>query len=147
MNIKSFESHLGFLIYDLARYYRIAFDKKMASYGLTRSQWFTLGYVYREEGISQTKLAELLGIGKGTVGGLIDRMETNEWVKRRPDPKDRRTNLVYLTKKSRAKVSEIMKLADQLIQDSVQSLGEKEKTILIDSLKIIKKNLINMNNN
>ena len=45
----------------------------------------------------QTELAALLDVGKVTLGGLVDRLESSKLVERRPDPADRRAKRIHLT--------------------------------------------------
>jgi len=49
------------------------------------------------EGIRVTDIAEQAGVTKQTAGGLIDELEANGYVMRRPDPADARARLVVLT--------------------------------------------------
>lgn len=49
------------------------------------------------EGIRVTDLAEQAGVTKQTVGGLVDELEANGYVTRKPDPADARARLVMLT--------------------------------------------------
>ena len=49
------------------------------------------------EGIRITDLAEQAGVTKQTAGGLVDELETNGYVARKPDPADARARLVMLT--------------------------------------------------
>jgi DNA-binding MarR family transcriptional regulator len=49
------------------------------------------------EGIRITDIAEQAGVTKQTAGGLVDELEANGYVTRRPDPADARARLVVLT--------------------------------------------------
>ena len=44
-----------------------------------------------------TDIAEQAGVTKQTAGGLVDELEANGYVARRPDPADARARLVVLT--------------------------------------------------
>jgi DNA-binding MarR family transcriptional regulator len=48
-------------------------------------------------GIRVTALAEQAGVTKQTAGALVDELEANGYVTRRPDPADARARLVVLT--------------------------------------------------
>ncbi len=69
------ELRLGFLIHDVSRLRRSAFDRCLKPLNVTRSQWWVLAYLSREDGMTQTQLAEELDLGKVAIGGLIDRLE------------------------------------------------------------------------
>jgi hypothetical protein len=69
------ELRLGFLIHDVSRLRRSAFDRCLKPLNVTRSQWWVLACLSREDGMTQSQLAEELDLGKVAVGGLIDRLE------------------------------------------------------------------------
>jgi hypothetical protein len=54
--------------------------------GATRSQCWALAYVSRSDGTIQSEPCALLDIGKAVLGGIIDRLESSNWVEHRPDP-------------------------------------------------------------
>ena len=65
------ELRLGFLIHDVSRLRRSAFDRCLKPLNVTRSQWWVLAYLSREDGMTQSQLAIELDLGKVAVGGLI----------------------------------------------------------------------------
>ncbi len=96
---------IGFFVHDVSRVRRTLFDQKMKPLGITRSQWWALAQLSRylrrngQEGMLQTELANMLDVGKVTVGGLVDRLEAGGFVERRPDATDRRAKRVVITEK------------------------------------------------
>src|SRR3954453_21096444 len=86
------ERHIGFLISDVARLMRTAFDRRVRALGLTRSQWLVINRLHRRPGAPQSELAEMLEVEKATAGRMVDRMEKKGWVVRRADAGDRRGN-------------------------------------------------------
>src|SRR5260221_6759654 len=95
---------IGFLVHDVSRLRRTAFDHWLNPLVITRSQWWILTGVSRlgDKGIPQTELAKVLDLGKVALGGLIDRLEERGYVERRDHAADRRLNLVHLTKSGTA---------------------------------------------
>jgi DNA-binding MarR family transcriptional regulator len=59
-----------------------------------------LGYL-DDAGTRPTELARLLGQPKQYVGRLVDELETLGYVRRRPDPRDRRSKLIVPTERGR----------------------------------------------
>jgi DNA-binding MarR family transcriptional regulator len=76
-------------------------DQALESHGLSVPQFDILATLGFSEGITQQELAQRLLVTKGNICGMIDRMETNGWVERRPDPEDRRANRLFLTDRGR----------------------------------------------
>ena len=91
------DGYIGYMLSDVARLIRTVFDRRVRDMGLTRGQWLVLTRVYRRPGVSQTELADMLEIDRASAGRMIDRMEKNGWVERRPDNGDRRINRLHLT--------------------------------------------------
>jgi len=67
---------IGFLIHDVSRLRRTVVDKALRPLGITRSQWWVLANLARDDGtaMTQTELARVMDVGKVTLGGLIDRL-------------------------------------------------------------------------
>ena len=60
--------NFGFILNDVARLLRTAFDRRVRSLGLTRSQWWVLNHLFRNDGTTQSELADILEIEKATLG-------------------------------------------------------------------------------
>ena len=56
-----------------------------------------IGQRLNRDGIRVTDLAEQAGVTKQTAGALVDDLEANGYVTRKPDPADARARLVVLT--------------------------------------------------
>ena len=52
--------NFGFILHDVARLLRTTFDRRVKSLGLTRSQWWVLNHLFRNDGVTQSELADLL---------------------------------------------------------------------------------------
>lgn len=121
------ERHIGFLISDAARLMRTVFDRRVRRIGLTRSQWLLLTRLHRKPGASQSELAEMLEVEKATAGRLVDRMEKNGWLVRRPDAGDRRINRIYLTAEAERVQSAMWTIADDTVDDALAALSREER--------------------
>ena len=87
---------LLFLLHDVARLLRMDADKRAREHGMTRAQWILLIWLERQPGITQKELAEIIEVEPITVARLVDRLEKNGMVERRPDPRDRRIWRLHL---------------------------------------------------
>jgi MarR family transcriptional regulator for hemolysin len=87
---------LVFLMEDVARRLRKSFDTAVAQFGLTRTQWRALAYLYRNPGLTQTEISNLLELERATVGQAIDRLAELHLVERRSAKNDRRVWKVHL---------------------------------------------------
>jgi DNA-binding MarR family transcriptional regulator len=136
--------YIGFLISDVARMMRSAFDRRVRRIGLTRSQWLVLSLLYRRPGLSQSELAEMLEVERATAGRMIDRLEAKGWVVRRPDPADRRIKRLHLTADAEAVQAEMGVIAAEMLDDATASLAAGEREALAEMLERVKAQLQSM---
>ena len=133
--------NFGFLLNDVARLLRTAYDRRIRKLGLTRAQWWVLTHLYRSNGVSQTELAETLEIEKPTLGRLLDRLETKGWVRREHDARDRRVWRVHLTEEVEPALRTMRAIAAELRRDALTGISAAERERFVDTLLAIKENL------
>jgi MarR family transcriptional regulator, transcriptional regulator for hemolysin len=121
------ERHIGFLISDVARMMRTAFDRRVRGLGLTRSQWLVINRLHRRPGATQSELAEMLEVEKATAGRMVDRMEKKGWVERRDDSADRRVNRLYLTAEANLIEVRLAAIAEETVDDALSLLSAEER--------------------
>ena len=138
--------NFGFLLNDVARLMRTAYDRRIRKLGLTRAQWWVLTHLYRSNGVTQTELAETLEIEKPTLGRLLDRLEAKGWVRRAHDERDRRIWRVRLTKEVEPALRTMRRIAAELRRDALSGLSAAERERFVDSLLSIKSNLVRLQN-
>jgi len=133
--------NFGFLLNDVARLMRTAYDRRIRKLGLTRAQWWVLTHLYRSNGVTQTELAETLEIEKPTLGRLLDRLEAKGWVKREHDATDRRVWRVHLTDEVEPALRTMRAIAKELRRDALAGISAAERERFVDTLLAIKENL------
>lgn len=101
----------------------------------TLSQFDVLTHLYTEQkGLTPAELSRRLLVTAGNVTGLIDRMERIGWVKRVPDPEDRRISRVVLTPAGRSLAGNLIPQHSSDIEELFSSLKELEILQLRDLL-------------
>jgi MarR family transcriptional regulator for hemolysin len=135
---------LGFVLNDVARLMRKRFEQRAraAALGLTRAQAAVLAYLARQEGINQAALAQILELEPITLARLLDRLQAAVLIERRPDPKDRRAHLLYLTAAAYPLLDRIFALAAEVREDALAGVAEPDRGRLLDLLLEMKANLI-----
>lgn len=143
---KSFR--IGFLVHDVSRVRRTLFDNEMKPLGMTRSRWWVLAQLSRSltykgvDGMLQTELAEIMEVGKVTVGGLIDHLEAAGYVERRPDPKDRRAKRVVITAKGHGVLEAMSNVGNRLNIKVLAGIPPEHVKIAEEVLSKMKKNIL-----
>lgn len=141
------EFRIGFLVHDVSRVRRTLFDNEMKPLGMTRSRWWVLAQLSRSlhhkgvDGMLQTELAEVMEVGKVTVGGLIDHLESAGYVERRPDPKDRRAKRVVITEQGHAALRQMSEVGRRLNLSMLQDIPPEHVKIAEDVLARMKINI------
>ena len=135
------ERHIGFLISDVARLMRTAFDRRVRKLGLTRSQWLVINRLHRRPGATQSELAEMLEVEKATAGRMVDRMEKKGWVVRRPDAADRRVNRLHLTAEADLIQLQLARIADRTVDDALALLSARECEQFSEWMRRVKRQL------
>lgn len=136
------ELHLGYLIHDVSRLRRSAFDRCIKPLNVTRSQWWVLAFLSREDGMTQTKLAEELDVGKVAMGGLIDRLERSGFVRREADAADRRVKRIFLEPPSKRLIAKMRKINHEFNRQVLTNLSDKELEATASALHVMKDNLM-----
>ena len=135
------DQRLGFLMHDVSRLRRNVFDEFMKPLGVTRSQWWVLAHLSRHDGMIQSDLAHVLELGKAALGGLIDRLETSGFLKRRADESDRRAKRVWLSPTGRQIVRSMHRRSHDMSERILDGLDEADRQQLADLLQTVKRNL------
>jgi len=132
---------LGFLVWDVARLWRVAVDRALKPLGVTRSQYSVIAVLARRDGMTQTALAAELELTKVAVGGLLERMEAVSLVERRADGSDARVRRVHLTSKGKHIIQRIRELVDPVEAEMLTPVGDDELAGTIQTLGLIKRTL------
>ncbi|MEY4160796.1 MAG: hypothetical protein RLZZ136_1417 [Pseudomonadota bacterium] len=135
------EENIGYLLAQVSRLMRRAFDEKARLIGVTRPQWQVLTLLIAHEGINQGGLADILEVEPITLGRMVDRLQDAGLVERRPDPADRRAWRLYLTDKSRALHEQLRPLADDMIEAALEGIDHAKRSDLTQSMIRIRSNL------
>jgi MarR family transcriptional regulator for hemolysin len=132
---------LSFLIHDVSRMRRSAYDHYMKPLGITRAQWWVLAHLSRHDGMMQTQLADVLEVGKASLGDVIESLESGGWVSRRPDPTDKRAKRVYLSKSAQGLIKRMTQLEVEFNERVLADLSPDEQTTLFKLLLKVKQSI------
>lgn len=141
------EKALGFVLNDVARLLRRNFNQRLQSLGLTQAQCRVIFYLSRCEGTQQVALAEVLEVQPITLGRLVDKLEASGYVERRRDPLDRRAFCLHLTPKARPLLEKIWLIGAESRADMAGDLDEQSLKPFLDTLLVLKRNLLKAENN
>ena len=133
--------NMGFLIGDISRLIRRTFDQRAKEIGVTRPQWRGLTWLKRHEGINQSALADKLELDAMTLCRMVDRLQDAKLVERRPDPADRRAWQLFMTSKGWALSNQLEPIGEQLLQDALADMPDRDREHLQLLLELFRSNL------
>jgi len=105
-----------------SRLLRNYIDNRAKGRGTTRAQWIVLFRLRQQEGLSQVDLAEVLELQPISLVRLLDRLVEHGLLERRPDPRDRRANKLFLTPCGRQLVDDLDSLRDSIAPDVLREI-------------------------
>jgi DNA-binding MarR family transcriptional regulator len=132
---------LEFLLAEVVRLQFRVYNRRFRATGLNQSQVSALIHLDRVEALSQTDLADRLGIRKAATGTLIEGLEGKGLVERARSRTDRRLQLVSITDAGRNLVGEIDAMAEDLGTRYRQGTTRSERTQLVSILQRLRENL------
>ncbi|WP_430427660.1 MarR family winged helix-turn-helix transcriptional regulator [Parasphingorhabdus sp.] len=120
----------AFLLEEVPRVLRKAFDASIVQFGLSRTQWRTLAYLIKTEGMTQTELANCLELERATIGLAIDHLEKLEFVERRPAEGDRRVWRIFLRPKAVSIIPELRREANAVYEIMLKDVSDADVAII-----------------
>jgi DNA-binding MarR family transcriptional regulator len=117
---------LVFLVEEVPRKLRRLFDASTAKFGLSRTQWRALAYIFRTPGLTQTELAKCLDLERASVGHVIDQLEKAEYVERRAVEGNRRVWTLHLLPKAIGILPALRAEADAVYAQLLAGIPERE---------------------
>ncbi|SFS81329.1 MarR family winged helix-turn-helix transcriptional regulator [Saccharopolyspora flava] len=108
--------------------------RSLAAEGLRLSQYAVLAAVAEHGPAAQADLVRRLHIDRKDVVGLLNDLERDDLVRRRPDPADGRKNAVSVTDRGKDTLRRCAALAEQANQQLLEPLSATERELLITLL-------------
>ncbi len=138
-----FENSMGFVVNTTAKAFQRSFDIELRkNAGVSLSQWRVVGALVMQPGLTQKEIADKMGIEGATLVPVIDKMEKEGLLKRKPDSDDRRVNRIYLTQKADSLWEVMIECALRIRKSSLKNISESDIQTTLDTLRKISKNLV-----
>ncbi len=123
---------------------RRAYDLLFAEIGLNLSEACLLEYVVEHGPMSQTQVAERIGMGRAPAGTIVDNLSNRSLLRRTPDSTDRRVWLLTATDEGNKLAERIGEVDKGLRTQMRKGLSQVERELLADILIRIRANLANV---
>jgi MarR family transcriptional regulator, temperature-dependent positive regulator of motility len=103
-----------------------------AGFDLTPVQYAALEAIYENPGIDQARVAEMIGYDRATIGGVIERLEKKDWIRRVVSEQDRRARQLSTTPKGNKIRAALEPIVQDLQRDILQPLTDDEQKRFIN---------------
>ncbi len=112
-----------------------------ANLNITIEQWSVLYHLWKQDGISQQELCNATYRDKPSITRLVDNLEKLDLVKRVASDTDRRINKIFVTKHSLKLQEETMGLAEETLNEALDTVPADKVDVCKEVLKIVYDNL------
>lgn len=116
-------------------------ENRLAETGIKPAQFFALSHLMALGPMPQNELAAYLSTSAVSIVKLIDRMERDGWVVRKPYAEDRRIKQVALTEKAKAVWKSLAKQGRSVIEEAHRGISLTEIEAIKEVLSRIRRNL------
>ena len=137
---------IGRLIYKTSQIMRNYAEKLLKPYDLTVEQFHLLKQTSLDNGISQNVICQLVEKKPANITRILDRLEKKKWVKRQPNPSDRRSSLVFLTSEGDRIIDEVSTLFESYSGRFVEGISPGDEDLFRSVLEKINNNLNKLTN-
>jgi DNA-binding MarR family transcriptional regulator len=131
---------VGYLLKDVTRRYAARFERHAGEVSLTLTQCKVLLYLSKNEGASQVRLCDLTDIEPMMMVRILDRMEADKLLERRPDPADRRARRLYLTRRAAPLLDEIDRISEITRNEIFAGVSKAQRQAFLKVLERVHEN-------
>ena len=118
------------------------FMEECRTFDLTPVQYAALIAISTHPGIDATRLSAVIAFDRSTLGNVIERLESKDFIERKPAREDKRVKLLHLTRSGAAVLDKIMPSVDKAQARMLQPLKPADRKTLLALLT----QLVDLNN-
>ncbi|QCI95754.1 MarR family winged helix-turn-helix transcriptional regulator [Novosphingobium sp. EMRT-2] len=125
--VSDLPDHTGYLLRMVSNAVSQEFARKVASEGVTVAEWVLLRSLYGGEAVAPSVLAGRMGMTRGAISKLADRLVAKGLIERTGNPDDKRAHRLSLSAVGKKKVPALARLADENDAAFLAALTGKEQ--------------------
>ena len=133
--VSNLTAHIGFWLRMVSNHVSHAFAAKLADKEVTVAEWSLMRALYGKEPIPPSRLADEMGMSRGAITKLADRLIAKSLILREASADDGRAQTLALTDRGKALVPDLAALADRNDAEFFESLTAVERKTLVQLLQ------------
>lgn len=132
---------IGFLMWDTRRAVSRDFERLISTHGVSRSTFWILRILWREDGLTQAQISQRCRMRGPTIVGIVAQLEREKLVTRASDPNDSRKKVISLTPKGRALKDIIIPIVEDVNKRATKGFSAAERNLMKDLLHRMRLNM------
>jgi DNA-binding MarR family transcriptional regulator len=133
--VSDLTEHLGFWLRTVSNHVSHAFAGRLAAQGVTVAEWVMMRALYGKDPMPPSRVADEMGMTRGAITKLADRLIGKSLIVRKADSEDGRAQTLALTPQGSRLVPKLAALADRNDAEFFGGLSRAERDALERLLK------------
>ncbi|MBI9011713.1 MAG: MarR family transcriptional regulator [Clostridiales bacterium] len=133
---------IGKYIGAIHRHQQVMVNNQLRQYGIGSGQYIFFLTIFKNPGISQKELTELIKIDKATTAKALKKLEEQGYIYRTANEDDKRYNRLYLTEAGIKFQPKLIEILDDITEMISRGINDEQYDEIVKSLKIILDNLL-----
>lgn len=140
--------NIGFIINYCSKLLKNRLNRELEKEDITVSQFAAIKDIEmnsfkdgKEIGVTAVEIAERLDMDKPTISGIINRLIDKKYVEKLPNPNDKRSFILKLTKESKSKLPSLENINNLVISEATEGLTDEEIDMFKNTISKIIKNM------
>jgi DNA-binding MarR family transcriptional regulator len=113
ISVSPLQAHLGYWLRFVSNQVSHSFSRKLVERGVSVAEWVVLRELYECQTMAPSLLADRMGMTRGAISKLADRLEGKALLTRTTNDEDRRYHALAITPKGRTLLPKLAALADE----------------------------------
>lgn len=135
VEVSSLETHIGYWLRCVSNHVSHSFKLKLEDHDVTVAEWVVMRALFDQKGVRPSELAEGIGLSRGAISKLVDRLVRKKLVLCRADSDDGRAQVLRLTQAGSRLVPELAALADENDRQMFGHLAARQRAFFFAVLK------------
>lgn len=123
------------LLHLTSRALRMAIDRRLKYLGLSQASWVAVAAIAGAQApLSQSELAQILGVEGATIVSMVDRLVKLDLIQRSATARDRRKKLLVVTDAGKALYEKVRMEADAIGKEILENVAEQDMQVAMQVL-------------
>ncbi len=124
------EAHIGYWLRLVSNEVSGAFARALQQRHISVAEWVAMNQLGTSAGVTPARLAAAMGMTRGAVSKVLEKLKTKKLVSRTRSPVDSRVQLLSLTEQARRILPRLTEIADSNDRHFFAALGPDEQASL-----------------